>query len=594
MFCIDIRTDTYPGIGYENGTWDASNVPNVGYIARILNDYYPNTGEPAAAPNDNVRAAAVQAAIWYFSDNYVLQPNEPVRAYTEAIVEAARTAGPLPQPSPPNLVIDPTTDKGPANEPLGPYTVSSDSTDPDLKITVSSTGGTMYSDAAGTTPIANGTAVVNGAKIYLRPDDEKGGGNVTLAARGVATVPSGNVYLYDGNTPGVNDAQRLILAQDAEVSALTSATGTFDALSSLKVTKTIAGSSAGQQGPITVHVACDNGHKQDIEIPANQPAGDTSTTIDDLPVGTVCTVTEPENGSTNAVAVTTTTEGNPATIAADEIVGVDVTNTYEPRLSSLKVTKTIAGSAAGQQDPITLHVSCDNGLEQNIDIPANQPAGDTSTTINDLPVGTVCTVTEPKDGSTDTVTVTTTTEGNPATITADQVGVDVTNTYQTALSSLRVTKTIAGGAAGDQGAVTLHVACDNGLARDIDIPAKAAAGDTATTIEDLPVGTKCTVTEPADGSSTTVTVTTTIDGSPATITADQVADVTVTNTYQTSTTPYTPPDTDDETSTSSQSGENLASTGATAGIGLMAALGIALIVAAGAMLSASHRRQKAK
>ena len=125
LFCIDIRTDTYPGIGYENGTWDASNVPNVGYIARILNDYYPNTGEPAAAPNDNVRAAAVQAAIWYFSDNYVLQPNEPVRAYTEAIVEAARTAGPLPQPSPPNLVIDPTTDKGPANEPLGPYTVSS-------------------------------------------------------------------------------------------------------------------------------------------------------------------------------------------------------------------------------------------------------------------------------------------------------------------------------------------------------------------------------------------------------------------------------------------------------------------------------------
>ena len=289
LFCIDIRTDTYPGIGYENGTWDASNVPNVGYIARILNDYYPNTGEPAAAPNDNVRAAAVQAAIWYFSDNYVLQPNEPVRAYTEAILEAGAHRRATAPTEPAQSRDPPTTDKGPANEPLGPYTVSSDSTDPDLKITVSSTGGTMYSDAAGTTPIANGTAVVNGAKIYLRPDDEKGGGNVTLAARGVATVPSGNVYLYDGNTPGVNDAQRLILAQDAEVSALTSATGTFDALSSLKVTKTIAGSSAGQQGPITVHVACDNGHKQDIEIPANQPAGATSTTIDDLPVGTVCT-----------------------------------------------------------------------------------------------------------------------------------------------------------------------------------------------------------------------------------------------------------------------------------------------------------------
>jgi hypothetical protein len=63
MYCIDIRTSTYPGIGYENGTWDASNVPNVGYVARLLNGYYPITGEPAAAPNVNARAAAVQSAI---------------------------------------------------------------------------------------------------------------------------------------------------------------------------------------------------------------------------------------------------------------------------------------------------------------------------------------------------------------------------------------------------------------------------------------------------------------------------------------------------------------------------------------------------
>ena len=56
-----------------------------------------------------MRAAAVQAAIWFFSDNYVLQPDDPVRPYTEAIVAAVLDAGPLPEPSPPNLVIDPTT-----------------------------------------------------------------------------------------------------------------------------------------------------------------------------------------------------------------------------------------------------------------------------------------------------------------------------------------------------------------------------------------------------------------------------------------------------------------------------------------------------
>ena len=166
------------------------------------------------------------------------------------------------------------------------------------------------------------------------------------------------------------------------------------------------------------------------------------------------------------MTVTTTTHGSPATITADQTADVAVTNTYQTAVSSLRVTKTIAGSAAGDQGAVKLHVDCDNGLARDIDIAANAPAGDTATTIGDLPVGTKCTVTEPADGSSASVTVTTTMTGSPATITADQTAdVAVTNTYQTAVSSLRVTKTIAGSAAGDQGAVKLHVDCDNGLAR---------------------------------------------------------------------------------------------------------------------------------
>ncbi|WP_157005288.1 DUF5979 domain-containing protein [Microbacterium trichothecenolyticum] len=429
MFCIDIRTLTYPGLGYENGTWDESNVPNVGYIARILDEYYPNTGEPADAPNDNARAAAVQAAIWFFSDNYVLSSTDPVRPFTAAIVATVLAAGPLPEPSPPNLVIDPTTAAGPSDTPLGPYTVTSDTTDPDLQITVRTAGGTMYADAGGTIPIADGSAVPNNTQIWLLPNAVTGG-TVTMTARGVATVPSGNVYLYDGNTTGVNDAQRLILAQDAEVSTLTSATADFFQVGSLQVTKTISGSAAGDQGAVMLHVSCDNGLEQDITIAANTPAGDTTTTIDDLPVGTVCTVTEPQDGSSASVSVTTTVAGSPATITADQITDVTVTNTYETVLSSLQVTKTISGSAAGDQGAVMLHVSCDNGLEQDITIAANTPAGDTTTTIDDLPVGTVCTVTEPQDGSSASVSVTTTVAGSPATVTADQVAVvTVTNTF---------------------------------------------------------------------------------------------------------------------------------------------------------------------
>ena len=46
-------------------------------------------------------------------------------------------------------------------------------------------------------------------------------------ATAVATVPSGNVYLYDGNTGGVNSAQKLILAQSATLRTTVSAEAVF-------------------------------------------------------------------------------------------------------------------------------------------------------------------------------------------------------------------------------------------------------------------------------------------------------------------------------------------------------------------------------
>ena len=51
LYCIDILTATYGGVGYRLGTWDTANVPNVDYVARLLNEYYPNTSEPATDPS---------------------------------------------------------------------------------------------------------------------------------------------------------------------------------------------------------------------------------------------------------------------------------------------------------------------------------------------------------------------------------------------------------------------------------------------------------------------------------------------------------------------------------------------------------------
>ena len=67
--------------------------------------------------------------------------------------------------------------------------------------------------------------------------------------------------------------------------------------------------------------------------------------------------------------------------------------------------------------------------------------------------------------------------------------------------SLVVEKTITGPAAGSQAHVVIHVACDDGVARDdFIIPAGEPAGTKSKTYEPIPAGTKCTVTETSNGS----------------------------------------------------------------------------------------------
>ncbi len=143
---------------------------NVGHVALLLGQYYPNTALPAIGSsgiaNEADEAAAVQAAIWYFSDNYVLAPGDPLLPAVTLIVNAVRVQTPAPAPTPPTLQITPpATTIGPIGIPIGPYTVV---TNVAGGATVSASAGTtMYSDAAGTTVIANGTTVPTGTEIWL-------------------------------------------------------------------------------------------------------------------------------------------------------------------------------------------------------------------------------------------------------------------------------------------------------------------------------------------------------------------------------------------------------------------------------------------
>ena len=134
----------------------------------------------------------------------------------------------------------------------------------------------MFSNAAGTVPIANGATVPSGQKIWMR---STGPSTAELQATATADVPAGSVYLYDGNA-GVNNAQALILAATATLATSVQATAEFLDPGSLVVTKTIAGPAAGSQGRVVIHVLCDDGAARPdfVILPARPPAADPAPT----------------------------------------------------------------------------------------------------------------------------------------------------------------------------------------------------------------------------------------------------------------------------------------------------------------------------
>jgi hypothetical protein len=326
LYCINILTVTYGGIGYNLGTWDASNVHNVGYVAYLLNHYYPKVPGAPALGSANEQAAAVQAAIWYFSDNYVLSTTDPLRAAVAGIVEDARTNGPQAAPTPPSLSLSPATASGPVGGLVGPFTVTS----PSAPAAVVAVGASMFSDAAGTAAVANGTTVPNGTQLWLQGAAP---GSATLTATAVATVPSGNVYLYSGNFANVTDAQRLILAQSAEVTTTVSAALQLFDTASLVVSKSIAGPGAGVQDAITITVSCNGTALPDFVIPAGATGSQTKTYAG-IPTPSTCTITETANGANGSVSVVTVGAPQTVTLPADEspndvVDAQPITDTYD-------------------------------------------------------------------------------------------------------------------------------------------------------------------------------------------------------------------------------------------------------------------------
>ncbi len=529
LYCFDLFTDTWPGIGYALGTWDAATVPNVGFVARILNEYYPFVPtEPAGLANDTERAAAVQAAIWFFSDRYVLNTSDPLHDTVAAIVAHIISEGPATSPPAPSLTITPTDASGPSPSAIvGPFTVTSGTG----SATVAATGADMFSDSAGTAPIANGAPVATPAQIWLK---STGPTAAVLQATAKTSVPKQNVYLYDGNTSGLSDAQRLMLALDSELTTTVTANVEFKLVGSLVVQKTIAGPAAGSQGQVTIHTVCDGTPlTPDFVVASGTPAGTSSRTYTGIPSGSECTITETANGTerTTNVTVDVAGDGRQVIIPQNSSATAAVTDTYDFVPGSLTVVKNITGAGAGLQNAVTIHVDCGGGLTQDFVIAAKTPAGPTSQTLDNIPAGSTCTVTETVDGHNNEVSVTVIGGGTVTIPAGGAEQTEITDEYTLNNGSLTVTKTIEGGAAADHGPITIEVECD-GTPLAPDTILAGVTGTSSMTYTGIPAGSVCTATETVDGHTSTVAVEVTGDnGTPMTIPPGGTASAAITDTY---------------------------------------------------------------
>lgn len=437
-YCIDLLTDTRTGVNYGLGTWDEANVPNLGYVGYILRNYYPVTGEPAAAPSVDARAAAVQAAIWFFSDSYVLSTTDPVRQYTAQIVADAIANGPSPEPTPPLLEVTPETLAAPTTgDIVGPFTVEADG-----PATIQSFGAEVFTDPEGTNLLADGDTVQPGATLWARLAGDTAPHGFVLDRQ--VSVLESTVYLYDGTNAGRTDAQRLVLAQPTELTRRAGALLEPFAAGSLEVTKVVTGDGAGLQSDVVLGVVCTapgGGEtlERTVTVPAGAAAGEHTEIVSGLPAEWTCVVTETDDGDNGRVVVTgTDIAPESVMISNGSTATVTVTNTYDVATGGLLVRKAVDGPAAGSQGPITLALTCDDpdgAFDQEVELPGGLTGGDNvALELDGIPAGTTCTVTETVDGSTATALLTqTVVTPESVTVAEDETAeLVVTNTYDQA------------------------------------------------------------------------------------------------------------------------------------------------------------------
>ena len=244
--------------------------------------------------------------------------------------------------------------------------------------------------------------------------------------------------------------------------------------------------------------------KAGVATEVSVPVGDTPVDGSEFPVGTQCTVAQE---SEHAVAgYNSVPEGltQPVTITEGKVANniATVTNTYTKQVGSFSVTKVV------DADPTIIDLDPDHEYSFNYvctkdgaevakgELKVN---GDNTVKSPDIPVGASCTVTEDEAsarGAVDNAVLDVKVSG-PAVITENTTTpVTVTNKYTRATSSFTVKKKVEG--LPDPGAKEFSFLYKCVYGEDIKAGEIKVKGNGETTVEGVPAGSECTVTENVD------------------------------------------------------------------------------------------------
>ncbi|MFC2595274.1 DUF5979 domain-containing protein [Corynebacterium durum] len=244
--------------------------------------------------------------------------------------------------------------------------------------------------------------------------------------------------------------------------------------------------------------------KAGVATEVSVPVGDTPVDGSEFPVGTKCAVAQESEHAVAGYNSVPAGLAQPVTIAEGKVANniATVTNTYTKQVGSFSVTKVVnADSTIIDLNPdheYSFNYVCtkDGAEVAKGELKVN---GDNTVKSPDIPVGASCTVTEDEAsarGAVDNAVLDMKVSG-PAMITENTTTpVTVTNKYTRATSSFTVKKKVEGLPAPGAKEFSFLYKCVYG--EDVKAGEIKVKGNGETTVEDVPAGSECTVTENVD------------------------------------------------------------------------------------------------